>query len=352
MAKIKSEKGESHRGEMTRRLIMIPLLLAERPRSQSELAAEFGVNGQTIRRDIDALTPHYQILDELDGRERMYRFGENYEYSAPNFTPAELATLLLAQQTIASTGLASFGTPFGDYGSALLAKVRSALPEKLRNYLDTLANIYGNAIIPAKDFRPHAETIDRLSKAAADNLRVQMQYTSLNSGKTARRDYDPYAVYFDPDGATLKTIGFDHDKQAIRTFSIDRIKSITITQQAFSRPADFSLRDHLTEYCFNGIHDEPIRVRLRAFEKTAEIFAERNFHPSQESIVPLHRSHDGTLSITIEMRVARGRGLERFIQSWLPHIEVVSPPELKETIAVTLRQSAERFSNSDSGSEA
>ncbi|MGH9846926.1 MAG: helix-turn-helix transcriptional regulator, partial [Blastocatellia bacterium] len=133
---------KSHRGDMTERLILIPLLLAEGPHTQSELASKCHVNGVTIRRDIDHLTPYYRIEEDREGREKIYRFGEGYKYSPPNFTPAELATLLLAQQTIATTGLTSFGTPFAGYGSALLAKVRSALPKDLRNYLDTLANIF------------------------------------------------------------------------------------------------------------------------------------------------------------------------------------------------------------------
>jgi predicted DNA-binding transcriptional regulator YafY len=156
----------SHRGDMTERLILIPLLLAERPHTQSELASKCQVNNVTIRRDIDHLTPYYRIEEDRDGREKIYRFGEGYQYTPPNFTPAELATLLLAQQTIATTGLTSFGTPLANYGRALLAKVRSALPKDLRNYLDTLANIFGTALTPAKDFSPHADTIDKLTKVA------------------------------------------------------------------------------------------------------------------------------------------------------------------------------------------
>jgi predicted DNA-binding transcriptional regulator YafY len=327
----------SHRGDMIERLIRILLLLAEGPHTQSELAAKCGVNGVTIRRDINHLTPHYRIEEDWDGREKLYRFGEGYKYTPPNFTPAELATLLLAQQTIATTGLTSFGTPFAGYGSALLAKVRSALPKDLRSYLDTLANIFGTAITPAKDFSRHAETIDKLTKAATASRRVRMRYQSLTRGGTLLREYDPYAVYFDPDGATLKTIGFDHKNREIRAFSIDHIHAITETTETFTRPPDFTLRGYLSKHCFNGIHGEPITVRLRAYGVTARIFAERKFHDSQTEIEPYAVAPDGEESITIEMRVARGRGLERFILSWMPFIEVVSPEELRAKVNDELR---------------
>jgi len=47
-------------------------------------------------------------------------------------------------------------------------------------------------------------------------------------------------------------------------------------------------------------------------------------------------------TITIEMTVARGRGLERFILGWLPDIEVIGPTELRQKIAGILSQSLQR----------
>ncbi len=328
----------SHRGDLTERLIRIPLLLAERPHSQRELAREFGVDQVTIRRNISELSRFYYITWEREGRELVYRFGDGYKYRPPNFTPTELATLLLAQQSIAATGLTSFGTPFAGYGRMLLEKVRAALPPALRKYLDALANIFGSAAVPAKDYRPHADTIDRLTKAAVSCHRVRMRYHTLHSGRIKNRDFDPYAVYFDPDGATLKVIGFDHDSRQIRPFSIDHIKALNETGEIFARPPDFSLQEFLTKYCFNGIHGEPLRVHLRAFGVTARVFAERCFHPSQRVLEPLAKTGNGEETITIEMEVARGRGLERFILSWMPDIEVVDPPELQQAVAAAMRQ--------------
>lgn len=68
------------------------------------------------------------IEDDKVGRERVYRFSDHYEFRPPNFTPGELATLLLAQQAIGANGLTAFGTPFGGNGYTLLDKVRAALP--------------------------------------------------------------------------------------------------------------------------------------------------------------------------------------------------------------------------------
>lgn len=324
---------ESHRGDLTERLILIPLKLAERSHTRKELAELFRVDAKTISRDITGLSQHHAILDEKDGREVRYFFSDNYQYRSPNFTPSELATLLLAQQAIAATGLASFGTPFAGYGKMLLQKVRSALPQSLRDKLDALATIFGSAQVPAKDYAAHAETIDQLTTAAVECRRVKLRYYTLHNDRTSERELDPYAVYFDPDGATLKVIGHDHRSHEIRPFSVDHIRALSFTEQRFTRPPAWDLHDFLSRNCFNGIHGEPITVRLRAFGATARVFAERQFHPSQQTI---ERDAD---AITIELTVARGRGLVRFILSWMPEVEVLYPDKLRTEILAILQRS-------------
>jgi predicted DNA-binding transcriptional regulator YafY len=86
-------------------------------------------------------------------------------------------------------------------------------------------------------------------------------------------------------------------------------------------------------------------VRLRAHGVTASIFAERTFHRSQREIERDQKDAERPESITIEMEVARGRGLVRFILSWAPGVEVLSPPELRNKVAETLRQALARCEN-------
>jgi predicted DNA-binding transcriptional regulator YafY len=330
---------QSRRGDLTERLIKLLLLLAERPHSQSELAGICRVNNVTIRRNLTELSRHYFIVDERREREIVYKFGDNYEFRPPTLTPGELATLLLAQQTVAAAGITAFGTPFGKYGYTLLEKVRAALPKALREKLEVLATIFGSATMPAKDYSAYAEIIDRLTNAAMSRRRVRMRYYTLHSGKTSDRLFEPYSVYFDPDGATLKVIGYDHQRKSIIPLSIDHILSLSETEEIFTRPPSYTLSGFLTENCFNGIHGEPLTVRLRAFGVTARVFAERTFHPSQQEIDKTTDRVGNVETITVEMCVARGRGLERFILSWLPEMEVLEPTDLRQKIAAILNQS-------------
>ena len=293
----------SNRGDLTERLVHILFKLAERPHSQTELARSFNVDNVTIRRNLNSLSLHYFITEERHGREKVYRFGDHYEFRPPNFTPGELATLLLAQQAIGATGLTAFGTPFGGYGYTLLEKVRAALPRALRNKLDALATIFGSAAVPAKDYAQYTEPIDRLTNAAMNARRLRMRYRTLHSGALKERLFDPYAVYFDPDGATLKAIGYDHERQAIIPFSVDHIEKLTETAETFVRPPSFTLTGFLTKYCFNGIHGEPLTVQLRAHGTTARVFAERRFHDSQTELARTTDATGQVTTLTIQMTV-------------------------------------------------
>lgn len=346
-----SQPARSRRGELTARLAELPFLLAERPHTVSELARHFDVGERTVRRAIDALSPHSHITEERDGRFIRYRYRDDYKFVPPALTPGELAVLLLAQESIAQTGLTAFGSPFDRHARTLLAKVRAALPAPLRVQLDALAGVYGSSAVPAKDFSAHAETIDFLTSAVLERRVVRLTYYTLNRDRTEERRVEPYAVYFDPDGATLKLIGFDHNRREIIPFSIDHIRALKLTREHFTRPEDFNLRDYLIERCFNGIHGAPVTVTLRALGVTARIFAERTFHPSQTILERTTASDGQGETTTIRMRVARGRGLVRFILSWAPEVEVIEPEEVCREVAAAHRAAARFGASGVSGCE-
>jgi predicted DNA-binding transcriptional regulator YafY len=330
----------SKRGKMTERQTDIPFLLNERPRTRRELAQHFGVSPKTIERSMTELMRVAPITVEREGREVVYRFMDFQKLHPPQFTPAELAVLLLAQESIAATGLTAISSPFARHARSLLAKVRGYLHPTLQKKLDALAGVFGSAASPAKDFAPYAEIIDRLTTAAVDGRRVRLRYYTINTDKVSERVVEPYAVYFDPDGATLKLIAYDHRRRGIVPFSIDHIRGMSETGELFERSV-FDLREFLAENCFNGIHGEPMQVRLRTRGVTARIFAERTFHRSQRIVERTERTEESEETVIIEMRVARGRGLVRFILSWVPDIEVLHPAELRSEVAASLRRALE-----------
>ena len=121
-------------------------------------------------------------------------------------------------------------------------------------------------------------------------------------------------------------------------FSVDHVVSLEVTDERFARPADFDLRRFLADNCFNGIHGAPVRVTLRARGLTACVFAERTFHPSQRVVARTQRTARRAETTTIEMTVASGRGLVRFVLSYAPDVEVLEPAALRDEVAEAHRR--------------
>ncbi len=333
----------SYRQTLTERLIQIIFKLVRRPHSRQELAREFGVDVKTIRRDLDALSLEYPITEKKRGREVFYRFADGFTFSFPNIEIEELAVLLLAQEAIEGIGITAGDSFYAARADSLLGKIRASLPRSVREKMDALAAVYGSASVPSKDFSAHGAIIDRLASCAVRRVKVEIRYHGLNSDRLESRTIDPYAVYFDPDGATLKLAAFDAGKSRISVFSVERIRHLKELSAAFIRPADFVLKDYLLENCFNGIHGTPVTVVLKTSGITARIFAERQFHPSQKIIERKQKRGASTEIVTIQMKVAGGRGLIRFILSHLPNIEVVSPPEVRREVREILAASLKNF---------
>lgn len=336
----------SYRTDLTARLIEIPFLLAHRRHSRQELAKIYRVDAKTISKDIAALTRKLPIEAERAGREVFYGFPADYKFLIPSFSPQELGVLLLAQESIAGIGITAKGTSYARYTDTLLEKIRRALPAPVTQRMQALSAVYGSSSVPVKDFSKHTETIDRLANCAVKNKKIQIRYHALGTNEEKLRVLEPYAVYFDPDGATLKLVACEPNGKrggGMSVFSVDRIKNVKELDETFTRSEDFKLRQYLEDACFNGIHGEPVTVRLKAAGVTARIFAERKFHPSQRVIERKQRRGASPETITIEMRVAAGRGLVRFVLSHLPNVEIVSPKNLREEVRQILLQSLEKF---------
>lgn len=316
------------RNNLSSRLHELEQYLTVQPRSQKEIAEHFAVDRKTVSRAVDRLSQTAGVGEERRGRNTIY-FIDKADFNSPQFTSIELAALVLSREAILAGGAVPYDSPFAAAGKSLIEKVQAKMPPRVRRNLDALSKIIGTAAVPNKDYAKFGGVIEELTAAALQERTVSMRYESLSSLRNEIRLFDPYNIYLDPDGATLKTIGFDRRNNRISPFSLDRIRSIKITKENFTRPADFDLRKFLAENCFNGIHGAPAAIRLKVTGVTAAIFAERQFHPSQK-IVSLKKSKDRRIEeVEVEMRVASGRGLERFILSWLPDIEVVAPDEIR-----------------------
>ncbi len=73
-------------------------------------------------------------------------------------------------------------------------------------------------------------------------------------------------------------------------------------------------------------------MRLEFAREVATYIGERLWHPSQR----MRRRRDGTLELRLE--TGSRKELTRWILSWVPHVRVLAPRELRERVRERLRK--------------
>ena len=242
----------------TERLFAEVLLLQNRPNMTSrDLAEHFGVSRRTIFRDLRALgEAGVPLTYAEDGG---YEILEGYQLPPLMLTAQEAATLLIGTEF---TKLQPDPSLRQDADEVAL-KIRSVLPDEVRDYIDTLQertvlDPYWLHSTP----EPHGSDAEgrwyQLSKAAAQQFSVAMTYYVPSRDEETKRTVDPLGLVYYTDRWNL--IAYDHLRDDIRNFRLDRIRAMHVTMNRFEPPEGFDLEEHLEARARNREHH---RITIR-----------------------------------------------------------------------------------------
>ncbi|MEV6996610.1 YafY family protein [Streptomyces sp. NPDC093982] len=305
------------------RLVSILLLLQTRGRmTAAQLAEELEVSVRTVYRDVEALGAAGVPLYGDAGHAGGYRLLDGYRTRLTGLTSGEAEALFLAG---APGPAAQLG--LGSVLAAAQLKVRAALPAELRTHADRIS---GRFHLDAPGWYADADETPHLP-AVADavwNSRVlHVLYRRWREPTDVQRRLEPYGLVLKA-GRWYVVAG-----PGPRTFRVDQILQLTPAHQEFTRPADFDLA-----------------VYWRAYQ--------RDFHDRlyrREAVVRLapgvtldraagHRTEkDGWTRVTVPIESVDHAHAE-FLRLGTG-IEVLQPPELRERIARTVAELAERYGN-------
>jgi predicted DNA-binding transcriptional regulator YafY len=302
---------------------------APRGATVGELARHLGVSVRTVYRDLLALgAAGFPLYSERVAREVSWRFVDGYRFArTPIFSADELAALHLGTSLLEPLA----GTWLDAGARSLVRKLEQSLSDEAAAMLHELRGALAARSSPAASYADRGEHIRLLSSAIAQNRRCRMTYTSARSTAPLPRQIDPYALFFQ-DGA-LYVAGYDERRREVRTFAVQRIRMLDVTQHRFERPHDFSLETYLGS-AFRFVRgDQTHSVRLRVYPPFAAFVRERRWHPSQR----LREHNDGSVDLSFEVSA-----LDE-VASWLMGFRgaaiALEPPELR----AMLREAGERI---------
>jgi len=274
----------------------------------AELAKEFNVSLRTIQRDIGLLGQTGFALCQ----------GEKGEYS---FMPGcslrqmpisgEEASLLIFLCEVAK----SMGTAFEESFHAIFHKVTVSQKKWESPYYAML---------------PHSE-LTKMEKALVRQLEEAIEYhrkakiTYLKNDNTTRiYKIWPLKLVIH-DGSWYLLTRYDGTTHYPK-FRLDKIEQLTVLNEGFTDSRDIQkMLENSTNVWFKEKRE--IKATLKA-DKLAAIFLARQPAFPLQKIVKRHK--DG--SITLETALSHFMEAIPVIMSWLPHVTVLSPQELKQQI--------------------
>ena len=176
---------------------------------------------------------------------------------------------------------------------------------------------------PNQAAREYVQNLELLTRAWADRSSV---YVYTRKEPQRARKFDPYMI--EPSMYTNYVIGFDHTRNAFRTFKIQWLKRVSATAEHFTVRADFDAQQYLGHAW--GIiwgNGKLVKVRLRFTGHAAERVLDNVWHESQKTVA----TGDGFCELTFEI----GDTLEMtpWIRQWGHECEVLEPEDLRTTIA-------------------
>ncbi|MFI9168597.1 helix-turn-helix transcriptional regulator [Streptomyces lincolnensis] len=305
------------------RLVSILLLLQTRGRmTAADLAEELEVSVRTVYRDVEALSAAGVPLYGDSGHAGGYRLLDGYRTRLTGLTAGEAEALFLAG---APGPAAELG--LGSVLAAAQLKVRAALPAELRAHADRISDRFH---LDAPGWYADADDVPHLP-AVADavwNSRVlHVRYRRWREPTDVERRLEPYGLVLKA-GRWYVVAG-----PGPRTFRVDQILELTSCDEEFTRPDDFDLAAHWTAYQ-RDFHD-----RLHRGEALVRL------GPGTElprAVEEGRDEHGWTLARVPVESVEHARG--EFLRLGTD-IEVLHPPELRERIARTVAELAERYGN-------
>src|SRR5215203_1770413 len=279
--------------EVIRQWTILRELESSRRLTIDEMAEKTGVTTRTIRRDLEALQyVGFPIYDEVyDGKK--YWLLEQRAFKrldATGFTFAELSALYFSRTLVECLS----ATPFQADVRSAFEKLSSALTPGMRQFLDRLPLVLQAKAEPgtlaagdaagtaptARELAARSARASQLVEATLHHRRIAMRYHSMSSDREKAYLIEPYRLVY-AQGA-LYVVAFVPEYGQQRTFAVDRILGLSLTEERFE-PSDDAPEEAFAHSL--GVHQgtPPQSVSIWFAPRIARYVKERIWHGSQQA---------------------------------------------------------------------
>jgi predicted DNA-binding transcriptional regulator YafY len=323
---------EPAKRDRTARLMRVAGLLAGNPDGlrPKDIAERLGMSVRNVYRDLRALESEVQLP--------VFAEGGRWGILGDAFLPPLKLTLQEAMAVFLGARLmVRYADKYDPDLASAFEKLAAALPEALREHVARSLDVLQDAPRDP-EFNEHVRL---LTRAWADRRVVEIVYEGAayegKPGERSRRVVRPFLIEPSLQTHALYLIGWDEDRDGMRTFKIERIREVRVTPRGFEAPEGASLEQDLRRG-WDIIADQPAtEIVIRFSPAVADRVLETTWHSLQRT----ERTPDGgliwrsTVSGVIEIRL--------WIVSWGDDAEVLEPAELRQQVREIHERAAARY---------
>jgi len=326
-------KKDTHKYERLQNLIQ---LLLDHPEglTRAEIARRLGVNRSTAGRYLDELSlpdglhaPVYEVSPE---RYTIDRDAYRVEISV-NIHEA-LAILLAARLLTTRTD------KHYPAAAAALRKLAREL-EKLAPQFSLHMKRAADALdgLHRRQDSAFLEVLYSLTQAWSRGSKVYLTH-EMEDGQTFAYTFAPYFIEPYAIGRTMHVIGLREPPGEIRTFKIERIRTIRILDESYTIPDSFDPSEYLKDaWGIWTAESAPQTIRLRFSPRVAKRVQETLWHHTQQ-IMPQPDS-----SLIWQAQIADWREMLPWIRGWGADCEVLEPENLRKQMEQEIQKMANAY---------
>ncbi|MEU6077179.1 YafY family protein [Micromonospora sp. NPDC047074] len=247
-----------------RLLRLLSLLQARRDWTGPELARRLEVSARTVRRDVEKLRGLGYPVDAAVGVRGGYRLAAGTAMPPLLFDDEEAVAVAVGLRTAAGGSVAGIA----ETSVRALAKLEQLLPARLRHRV----NLIQEATEPLHAGGPtvDAGTLTVIAGACRDHQRLRFDYRAHDGTETVRTG-EPHRLVHT--GRRWYLVAYDVDRQAWRTFRVDRLRPRVPTGPRFvprEPPPDAAA------YVSQAVASAPYRYQARLLMRAPlDVVAER-----------------------------------------------------------------------------
>lgn len=295
------------------------------------LAEKLETSLRTVERDIERLRDLFRAPIEYDRVRKGYHYTDSFELPPMKFREGEAIAMFLGQKLL----MQCRGTPFEEFVGQAMAKIRMFLPQSIEVNVE---KVLGSVSFHTEPLRGEemevAERYQTLTTAIERQTSVTTDYFSASRQAITNRKIDPYHLRL-VDGAWY-CIGYCHERREVRTFALDRMTNLEVTDDPFDMPAGFSVDEYL-ESSWSIERGEPRKVVIEFDKGEAPYIRGRRWHKSQV----LEELPNGSLRMTLSIG---GLGeVMRWVMSLGSHAWIVKPDDLRARIILELEDALQKY---------